>query len=289
MNATTHLPDRQRATSDLVAPGSVQVLSEQGRTEVPALVFAHGMDSDWRVWSPVADTLRHRHDSYALDLPWSSSHDLSWLRHSSPDQGLITALEALPDRPYVLVAHSLAATATLLLLGARDTDLADRPVRRPDAVVLVTPLVAPTDEADREGLYARCQENFSVIQEQGLLARLGSRADRLDVSVKAALVSKVLARMDHLTRRKFFTYTTEAMSSALNFVDMSTLVVSAPLDPLGQCGWLRTLVNSMPVATLHELTEGGHVCHLEYPTAVATAIGDFLSVFNWPMSTAPGA
>jgi pimeloyl-ACP methyl ester carboxylesterase len=251
------------------------------RPRGPVVVFAHGMDDGWSSWLRLSEALPGHYSAYALDLPWRAGTDYAWADGGDLHKWVAAGLDALPTRPSVLIAHSLAATATLHLMG-------NRPVGAepgPEAVVLVTPMVVPVPADQAPALFAQSQEDSAIIQAQALSQQLGRRRERIDPEIIATMARKLSSRPAPRHEREMFWYCVNALTPDLAEVRTPTLVVSAADDPLGRRGWHAATAFALHTAGLRRLSDCGHSCHLERPDALAEAVVDFITE-NIPSATA---
>nr|QRG35005.1 alpha/beta fold hydrolase [Micromonospora sp.] len=261
----------------------------------PALVLAHGLEDSWHTWRPFVDALRGDlpFTPYALDLPWRADADYAWVHRTSPATLLRHALALLPEPPTLLVGHSFGANAVLELLAEADHPSSTTPARRvcpraatwsrrPDSVVLLAPYFRPPDDPVDWRLFDRELARFRAVIGEGVRLKLGERRHALAPDLVDTIVAKTLDRVGPLgfvaLLHQFITTT----DLELDTVTVPTLVVSGAADAALAGPRTEAFRRAMPAATVHTRSGGGHFCHLEQATEVATEIRRFLTALPTP-------
>ena len=233
-----------------------------------ALVFVHGIEDSWQSWRPLVGHLDPPLRCIALDMPWRAGNDYRWRRQRSPGGWLEDALRDLDGQPDVLVGHSFGAGAVLELLAAGTK------IR---AATLISPTYRPPDLDLTWRVFDRSRAHFESQIRQGLLLRLGSRANVIDPGLRDAITDKAFDRIGPAGFLTVFDQFAASGDLDIGSIEVPTLVFCGQADPtLSQRG-ADALAELMPSATVVREEGFDHFCHLRQAAAVAARLSSFLS------------
>ncbi|MEW2428687.1 alpha/beta fold hydrolase [Micromonospora sp. NPDC047644] len=255
----------------------LHVLNE-GEPGAPLVAFAHGLEDTWQSWRPIAGWLGPRRRLVALDLPWRAGNDYRW-RHRSPADWLRSGLAALPRTPDVLVAHSFGGNAALQLLCA-DEPLAGR------AVALICPLYRPPGGPVTWALFDRSRETFVQHIHDGLRARMGSRATRIDAGLLAAMTDLAIERVGPAGFLTVFEQYLATADLSLDAVGRPVAVLAGGADPTLTPKAAQVLAAGMPGGLLHLRDDYDHFCHVRHAQQIADRVADLARLARATMGTA---
>lgn len=244
----------------------------------PLVVYAHGLEDTWRSWRPMARQADPRWRQVALDLPWRPGNDYTW-RYRASGKWLGDGLDLVDATPDVLVAHSFGANATLQLLCAMD--------RRPGrAVALVCPLYRQPAHQVSWRTFDRSRAVFVEHIREGLLARMGERAETIEPSVLGNMIDLVI---DRVGPAGFLTVFDQFVASGylpLDKVDVPALVLAGGGDPTLSRETVTELAQSIRGATLRIVDEYDHFCHVRHASGVVHEVADLVSAARTTTRTA---
>lgn len=234
----------------------------------PLVVLAHGLEDSWASWQPLAAELDPDWRLVALDLPWRAGNDYRW-RHRQPGQWLGDALDLVGAVPDALVAHSFGANATLELLCAHDQ-------RVGRTVALVCPLYRLPRHPVTWRMFDRSMATFVEHIREGLLARLGGRADGMDRSVLETMMDLAQDRVGPSGFLTVFQQFTASADLPLGTVELPTLVLAGGADPTLSREAAVALADAMPGATVQIRDDYDHFCHVRHARGVAAQVSDLV-------------
>lgn len=246
---------------------TLHVLNE-GEPDGPLVAFAHGLEDNWQSWRPLAERLGPHPRLVALDLPWRAGNDYRW-RHRSPAEWLRSGLAALPRTPDVLVAHSMGGNAALQLLCAGEPQ-AGR------TVALICPLYRPPGRPVTWALFDRSRETFVQHIHDGLRARMGSRAARVDAGLLTAMTDLAIERVGPAGFLTVFEEYLATAHLALGAVDRPVAVFAGGADPTLSPLAAKVLVAGMPGGRLHLRDDYDHFCHVQHARGIADRVTELI-------------
>ncbi len=239
-----------------------------GEPGAPLLVFAHGLESAWSSWLPIAAEFDPRWRMVALELPWRPGNDYRWRDRMAGDW-LGDSLDALGATPDLLVAHSYGANAALELLCAGDP-------RPGPAVALICPLYRLARHAVTWQMFDRARDMFHEHMREGLSARLGARAGGVRPDVLSAMVEYTIDRAGPLGFITSFEKVSASTHLPLTRVAARTLVVAGGADATLVPEAARTLADAIPDCHLRITDEYDHFCHVRHASGIAAQLAGFL-------------
>lgn len=240
-----------------------------GRPGAPSVVFAHGLADAWTCWGPLAAELDPGWRAVALDLPWRPGSDHRW-RSRPAGHWLREGLGLLEAPPDLLVAHSLAGTATLELLCTLDP----WPAR---AVALVCPLYRRPGGAVSWRMFDRSRSTFVQHVRDGVQARIGARAGGGDPAVLAAMVDRALDRIGPAGFLAVFEQFVASAELPLERVEPPILVLAGGADPTLSRAAATALGAAIPGAEVRFHADYDHFCHVRHAGAVAAQLRELLT------------
>lgn len=232
------------------------------------VAFLHGIEDTWRSWAAVAARLPGIRP-YAVRLPWAAGETSRWWREADAAEWVGRALEAVPDTPQVVVAHSFGATALLRrLVTGPDPGIA--------TAVFVTPFYRPPEFALTESLRLRARGAFRNVLREGMRVTAGERLARLDERIVADMGGKFLERVMPELFEVF--YDEFAASGSLKLAELAipALVVMSSRDEGLTDGRARFLMDALPDTAVLARRRYGHFCHVEQAGELCRDIGDWL-------------
>lgn len=236
-------------------------------SELPTLVFVHGMEEGWDVWSEVCRRLDGKYHMYALDLPWHGRDGYRWTHIGRTAHWLQIGLALLTTPVHALVAHSLGANGFLeLAQGASLPDL--------QATVLVSPFYRSSTDQFSWDTFFYYANDFPRLLKHGLETRM--RARTLDADTLERMAEKVYERIGPLGWLEFFNQFVRTPELNLDRFSFPSLVIGGADDfasmPFGNVALARAL----PVGELAIFPDCGHFCMLEQPDRFTEAVDRFL-------------
>lgn len=249
------------------APHVTAYTLAEGRPGSPLVVLAHGLEDSWEGWLPIAGRLSQDWRVVALDLPWRPGNDYRWRRHA-PAGWLADGLN-LVGRADAVVAHSFGANATLDLMCA------DEPW--PGPAVLICPLYRPPDVDLTWAVFDRSRRTFDQHMRDGLLARLGRRADTVDPEVLEKMIATAIDRVGPAGFLAVFEQFSASAALPLARVEQPALVLAGGADPTLSERAATVLAAAMPRASVLFRDHYDHFCHRRHAAEIAARVEDFLA------------
>jgi pimeloyl-ACP methyl ester carboxylesterase len=234
----------------------------------PLVVLAHGLEAPWASWRPLAAELDPDWRLVALDLPWRAGNDYRW-RTRAPGRWLGDALDLVDATPDLLVAHSFGANATLELLCADDP-------RAGRAVTLVCPLYRLPRLPVTWRMFDRSRSTFIQHIREGLLARMGARAESTEPDVLETMIDLALERVGPAGFLTVFQQFVASAELSLGHVELPTLVLAGGIDPTLSREAAVALAGAMPGATVRVNDDYDHFCHIRQARGVAAQVTDLV-------------
>ena len=260
------------------------------------LLFVHGLGGESLDWADVAAQLSDTADCYALDLPGFANSLLPADGDLTLDGHVRTIAEIirLIGPPVHIVGNSLGGAAairvaaehpelvsSLTLLSPALPDLRPR-FASAQLTIALLPVVGPlvvraVMGADPEWMakrvYALCYGNPKAVSPQRHARELGTLRRRAGLAhsplvYRTSLHTMVSSYLDRGPRRLW------QQAAA---VAVPTLVIYGERDRLVASRVAVRAQTTIPDAALLRLPHVGHVAHLEAPTAVASALREFLA------------
>lgn len=244
----------------------------------PLVAFAHGLEDNWASWLPISAELDPDWRLVAFDLPWRPGNDYHW-RGRSSGQWLGDALDMLGEVPDVLMAHSYGANATLELLCNHDP----RPGR---AVALVCPLYRQPRYHVSWRLFDRAKAQFMQHVRDGVRARMGARAAKLDPGVLDTMMEMAIDRVGPSGFLTVFQQYTASGDLPLENVNLPALVLAGGADPTLLPEAAEALAARIPGASLRLHDEYDHFCHIRHARGVAALVAELVDAVRATTKTA---
>lgn len=238
--------------------------------ERPVLALVHGLEDSWQSWQEFVAPLTKRYRCYALDMPWHAGSVYRWRRNANPAAWVDAAMDLLPERPTVVLAHSYGANAVLHWLAA------GRPASSLQAVVLLAPFYRPRNVAISWTAFDQSLADFRRVMGEGLKVRLGGRAQLLDPEVLDTMVQKMLERIGPEGFLSLFEEFVSTGDFRLPDLDIPLLVIGGAEDPgiAGKAG--DTLAEDVPTADVRLYPGLSHFCHVAQADEVRRMVVSFL-------------
>ena len=252
-----------------VASNGISVyVEEQGGGDL-ALVFLHYWGGSSRTWKHVMAALAGSHRTVATD-------HRGWGESDAPVSGYALAdladdaagvIQALDQRRYILVGHSMGGKVAQLLASRRPEGLL--------GLVLVgsappSPLALPVQARTMMAGAYSTREAVETAIDQVLTAKPLSSADRAQVitdSLRGAPQAK--AAWPVATSQ-------EDISDVVSAIAVPTLVIVGEMDRVDTVEAAGSeLMPHFPGAALHVVPGTGHLSPLESPTDLVRLIGGF--------------
>jgi pimeloyl-ACP methyl ester carboxylesterase len=237
-----------------------------GRPCGPLVVLAHGLEDTWRTWGPLARRLDPAWRVVVLDLPWRAGNDYRWRARTAGDW-LTGALDRLPRRPDLLVAHSFSANTSLELM-ASGADLAGR-------AVLLCPLYRSPDLQATWKVFERSRDSFTRHIRDGLRTRLGQRIDAIDPELFEVMVARATARVGPIGFLTAFDVFVRSGDLRLADITLPLLVIGGSRDHTFPTPAAKALIRDLPHATVRLEDSYDHFCHVRQADSVAAQVLQF--------------
>jgi pimeloyl-ACP methyl ester carboxylesterase len=238
------------------------------RPDAPRLLLAHGLADSASVWRSFLDRFATGAEVWTADLPWRGEGVAGWSRHTDVGAWLAAALDAVPGRPDVVVAHSFAANVLLDLLDSRPDGY------RPRGVVLVAPSYAGTPaeftwDSIPEGV-RRLRETL----EEGIRVRAGSR---LAPDIRAAMADRLHDAVGPYGWLRFFDLLLRTPLLRTGRLRMPCAVVAGRGDRTSPLPGCAALAAALPGAVLHVVEDAGHFPMIDQPDRFAAVVDRFVA------------
>jgi pimeloyl-ACP methyl ester carboxylesterase len=240
---------------------------DEGDPEAPPIVFLHGNRDNHTHFAELAAMLSGERRCASVDLRGhglSSKEDVPLSAQQCADD-LVTVLDELGWRRAVLVGHSLGSVTAMVFA-------LDHP-ERVNSLVLMGSAAhyemkwqrPPVTEETYRDVIAQSNERagpfFFLPQYPEVAARVIASWSWVPFSVH-----KNLIQLQHPDLRE-----------RIAGITARTLVIAADQDKSTPVSSAELLVDRIPDARLHVVSDAGHFMFLEHPVEVATTIRDFLS------------
>jgi pimeloyl-ACP methyl ester carboxylesterase len=234
-----------------------------GTTSGPCVVFVHGIEDSWRTWSRLARYLGAAWRAIALDLPWRAGNDYRWRWEGSPADWVAAGLDAVDDRPCVVVGHSFGANAVLARLAAGEP--------RASAAVLAAPFFRPAEAAVTWKTFQLSRETFERQISDGMRVRLRSAPEP---DVFEVMLARTCERIGPVGFLAVFEQYVASGHLRLSHVDIPVLVMVGEDDPGMFRPHMEALANLIPRGIVACGPQFDHFCHVRRAPEVARAIQD---------------
>jgi len=267
--------------------GTELAVRAAGDPSSPPIVFLHGFSLDLTTWHEQWVALG---DEFRCVLVDHRSHgrsgtaagrDLSLAALAGDLEAVLDAVA--PDRPAVLVGHSMGALAILAFAGSRP----DRFDGRVAGVVLigaaagdlvrgavgsVTELLRPSPTAIRTAARRVDRLRRAVLASPGDVSGTLIRLTQFGPDAPAPLVEHVVALASrapsHVWTDGLAGLIDADLRPALRHVDVPALVIAGQHDRITPVAGAVTLVAELPRGTLLTVPDAGHLVMLERPAEV---------------------
>jgi len=241
--------------------------------EGPAVVLVHGYPLDGAMWSGVARAMSSRFRVFKPDLPGRGETPATASATIEEYADFVGAiLEALPS-PSGLAGFSMGGYVALALARRRSPKLA--------ALALVDTRASADDAAGK----AKRDEAIATVGSAGVPAIAEAMLPRL-LAPSALSNADLVERLNRIMlRQKPETVAADLAAmrdrpdsrSMLADVAIPTLVVVGDADALTPPADSHAMVEAIAGARLVTVPAAGHLTPMEWPGAVATALGDFFT------------
>lgn len=241
------------------------------------VLLLHGLAGSTAVWRRFTELAGGELELWEAELPWAAHGDTRWSHDPDPVPWVARALDAVPGRVDLLIAHSFAANAVLELLVSR-------PTGRPGAVVLVSPFHRGTPEEFEWDTAVYYLHGFQRILDEGL--RVGSDG-RIPVELREAMALRVRDRIGPYGWMRFFDAYLRSPFLDTAAIGLPTLVVAGEHDFAARPADARALAGALPDARLRIFERSGHFPMAEQPELFVGAVHGFLSSLTPTSSSHP--
>ncbi len=237
-----------------------------GTASGPCAVFVHGIEDSWRTWSRLARALGPRWRTVALDLPWRAGNDYRWRFSGGPGDWVGAGLDAVGDRPFVLVGHSFGANAVLSRLSAGEP--------RATAAVLAAPFFRPADHAVDWETFDLSRATFERQIRDGMRMRLRRSAPP---DVFEVMLARTCERIGPVGFLAVFEQYVASGHLSLAHVDVPALILIGEDDPGMFRPHMEALGRKLPRATVAAGGDFDHFCHVSHAPEVARVIEELVA------------
>ncbi|MGQ4414834.1 alpha/beta fold hydrolase [Streptomyces sp. SAS_269] len=241
----------------------------------PALVFVHYWGGSADTWSGVIDRLPPGQATVRFDQRgWGTSRALPGPYHLDRlADDLARVVDACVPGPFVLVGHSMGGKASQLVAARGPAGLA--------GLVLVAPAPprppATVTEEYRQGL-SHAYDSPETVRHA--LDRVLT-ATPLPAAVRATAVRDSLASGAEARQEWPLHGIAQDITHAVRGIEVPVTLLAAEKDVVEPPRVLREcLLPHIPHALMTTVPAVGHLLPVEAPGAVATAVGDFLTLLR---------
>lgn len=229
-----------------------------------ALVFIHGLEDDWRSFTPVVPHLAG-FDVYSVDLPWRSGNTYEWRWDTSPSGWVSAALHQLPHEQISVVGHSFGANALLEHL-ARD------PNPRVRSATLAMPFYRPAGSHVSWRAFEVSRDVFAQQIRSGIHYRMGDRAASVRGDILEGMFAKTAERIGPIGFLAVFEQYVASGYLPLAEVTVPTLVLTGERDVGHSSRELDALTSALACPTLRCEPDFDHFCHLTHAQEFAELV-----------------
>ncbi|MFG2103289.1 alpha/beta fold hydrolase [Micromonospora echinaurantiaca] len=236
-------------------------LLSPGTDTGPCAVFVHGIEDTWRTWTRLSRCLGPQWRTVALDLPWRAGNDYRWRWSGGPGDWVGAGLEALGDRPFLLVGHSFGANAVLARLAAGEP--------RATAAVLAAPFFRPAEHRVTWETFDLSRETFQRQISDGMRLRLRRTAPP---DVFEVMIARTCERIGPVGFLAVFEQYVASGHLPLSHVDIPAAILIGEADPGMFRPHMEALARRLPRATVAAGDDFDHFCHVNHAPEVARLI-----------------
>jgi pimeloyl-ACP methyl ester carboxylesterase len=252
-------------------------VSVRQRTEGsgPRVLMLHGLAANDSVWERTIPLLPDEYELWTARLPWRTETIGEWGEQPNLKGWLAKAIEAVPGRAEVVVAHSMAANVLLDLLDQKNRGGVDAlrqfGIR---ALVLVSPFYrGRADEFDWNTI-SYYLNDFHLIMEEGIRAHSDGR---FPADVQEAMGRRVRDRVGAYGWFRFFDLYLRTPALQTGRITVPTLVLGGETDFAARPEESVALAEALPDAVSRVLPGCGHFPMLEAAQLFAAAVQDFVN------------
>jgi pimeloyl-ACP methyl ester carboxylesterase len=260
------------------APAAPSPVLVRRRTDGPGprVLLLHGLIVDESVWERTLALLPARYEIWTAQLPWRAEAVSGWTELPNLRGWLARALEAVPGRAEIVVAHSVASLVLLDLLDQKNKGGVDA-LRRFGirALVLASPFYrrrAADFDWDTLGFYLNDFPRLS-----GEAVRIHT-AGRLSGAAERALARRARDQVGPYGWLGFAELYLRTPALRTDRITVPTLVVSGADDRIGRPAESLALAAALPDAVARVLPGCGHFPLVEAADRFAAEIGDFVDL-----------
>lgn len=259
----------------MIEPPRAQTLNDASSI-VPAAVYVHGIEDEWRTWLPLAGQLTAWR-SLALDMPWRAGNDYRWRWHASPANWIGAGLDAL-ETAGLVVGHSFGASGVLSLLAQG---------KYASAAVLINPIFRPAEARPSWTTLDRARQTFERQLDAGLRSRLSARGRRLPDDILARMHARTCERIGLVGFLTVFDEYLRCGHLPIDQVRVPTLILGGGRDPSLSRRHLQQLADQLPDCQLVVQDDYDHFCHVHQAMEVADLIQKFTLGAGLPITSIP--
>lgn len=266
--------------------GRLKLVRPSGEQNPTRVLLLHGLGTNWRVWNRYGDPLnahwgvsdppvqclaeRPDPEVWAGELPWKGGDNADWARHPDPKLWIAEAINAVPDRPDIVVAHSFAAT---MLLELATGPIRDQVLSGVRGLVLVSPFYKSSFEDFSWGVMSAYLNGFVNIMAEGI--RVNAKGRPIAGDVLMAMAERVRDRVGPYGWMRFFETYLRTPEMRVEDVDIACQIITGTGDIAAPPSDGRTLADRIPYAGFTLIDHCGHFPMIEAPAEFGSAIEQF--------------
>ncbi|MEX2560555.1 MAG: alpha/beta fold hydrolase [Pirellulales bacterium] len=250
----------------------------------PVLLFVHGFPLDHTMWAPQLEAFTPTHRVLAPDLRGFGASGL--LPEAAGGDGAKLTMEGLAD-DLALLLDALGVREPVTLCGlSMGGYIAWEFVRkhrgRLARLVLCDTRAAADSQEVAEGRHKtarRVLAEGSQVVADAMLPKLFSNKTLADQPRLVEQIRQVMLRTNPQTIAAALLGMAERpdSTSLLSAIDLPTLLIVGAEDAITPAGEMRAMAHLIPAAHLVVIDEAGHLAPLENPSAVNSALEQFLA------------
>src|SRR3954452_5922649 len=245
-----------------------------GATDLPPLVFLHGIGGAARVWRGQLDAFGDRYRTIAWDMPgYGGSAPLPSVSIPALADALKDFLHQVGAAKPILVGHSIGGMIVQQLL-VHDSLIAE-------SVVLAQTSPAfgrPDGDWQKEFLEARLRpldraETMGSLAARVVADLIGDAADPAGIELACQCMASVPEASYRAAMRSMLGFD---LRKSLGQICVPALVIAGTKDKNAPAPMVKKMASFIPNATYVELEGVGHLAPLEQPDEFNAVLNDFL-------------
>ncbi|MFF1650719.1 alpha/beta fold hydrolase [Streptomyces sp. NPDC058240] len=238
------------------------------------MLLLHGLAANDSVWDRTVDLLPEDAEIWTARLPWRTEGIGEWGQDPNLKGWLAKALEAVPGRAEVVVAHSMAANVLLDLLDQKGRGGTD-PLRHYGirSLVLASPFFRSSAEQFDWETISYYLNDFHLIMEEGIRVHSDGR---LPADIQEAMGKRVRERVGPYGWLRFFELYLRTPALQTSRITVPTLVLAGETDFAAPPAESLALAAALPDAYARVLPGCGHFPMIEAAEQFAAQIREFV-------------